>query len=89
LIKLASVNRTLGYVQLTFQYDSDAGVQTKVLDANEIVETIRSAKKLLGRNPTQAELRDIINSLFKEMRKGVDVVEAVNWESLIGVDLEA
>ncbi len=89
MLKLVQVNRNLGAVQLTFQYSDGAETKTKAFNAEEIVLLLRDFKHLTGRKPAQAELKNIIITLFNNVRKGADIVESVPWENWINTDLEA
>jgi hypothetical protein len=88
-IKLTGVTRNAGEVTLAFQYTDGAATKTKTFSASEIVLLLRDFKCLVGRNPAQAELKDIIATLFNGVRRGADVVESIPWESWININLEA
>jgi|GEM_PF-5907478 len=88
MLKLTQVTRDTGTVLLTFEYSDEGETKTRTFEASEIIQLIREFKHLVGRNPTQAEVKDIIVTLFNSVRKGADIVESVPWENWIGADLE-
>ena len=89
MIKITKVNRSLGDVYLTFQYDKDGQIFTQEMDAREIVERMKALKSLIGRELTLTDLKDIIITLINEMREGKNpLLETFHYENYIGVDLE-
>jgi len=89
MLKLIQVRRDLGSVQLSFSYDKDGATIIKTLNASEIMQNLRTLKLLLGRNPTLAESKLVVITMFNEIRKSSEILEDINWEALINVDLEA
>jgi len=88
MLKLKSVTRNQGFVNLTFEFDVEGSTATRTLDAQEIVSIFKDLKQILGRNPTQAEMKTAISALFVTIRKGQEALGVVSWENWIGVDLD-
>ena len=89
-IIITQVRRDTGEVILTIEYSSDAGTETIEVDADQIVDRLKTLRGLVGRKPTQSEAREIVVQLINEIRAGKQpIVETTPWEDYIGVDLEA
>jgi hypothetical protein len=88
MIKLVQVKRNTGSVQLLFSYTFEDVEVLKTVNAAEVVQLLRSLKLLLGRNPTLAEAKQVVVTMFNEIRRNGQVLEDVPWESMIGVNLE-
>ena len=73
-----------------FEYDLVEEILTLGINEREIIERAREYRKLLGRNPTVQDLKEIIIHIVNEVRMGKrPFLEKYDYSEWIGVDLEA
>jgi len=90
MIKITQDKRDAGQVILRIEYSTDTGTETVDIDAEQIVDRLKTLRILVGRRPTQAEAREIVVTLINELRIGRQpILEILPWENYIGIDLEA
>ena len=90
MIKIIQVRRDLGDVYITFQYDYEGQIFTVVIDAREVVDRMKEVKRLLRRQLTHQDLKNVVTALIEEIRQGRQpLLEVFRYEDYIGVDLEA
>ena len=90
MITITQVMRDAGDVILRIEYSTDSGTETLDIDAEQIVDRLKTLRTLVGRKPIQSEAQEIIVTLIDDIRAGKQpFVEIVPWETFIGIDLEA
>ncbi|MEM1530476.1 MAG: hypothetical protein QXI05_02950 [Candidatus Bathyarchaeia archaeon] len=68
----------------------DASVRLVDLDYAEIEDRLRQVRLLLGREPTEQDLIDVIRAIVNRMREGkLPVSRPIQLEQLIGLDIES
>jgi len=68
----------------------DASVRLVDLDYAEIEDRLRQVRLLLGREPTEQDLIDVIRAMVNRMREGkLPVSRPIQLEQLIGLDIES
>jgi len=68
----------------------DASVRLVDLDYAEIEDRLRQVRLLLGREPTEQDLIDVIRAIVNRMREGkLPVSKPIQLEQLIGLDIES
>lgn len=91
MIKLKQVKTELNKVILVFEADfPDGTIKTVEIDGAEIEERLKHVRNLLGRLLTLQDLKDVIKTIFKELREGKKpLTEKFDYSQFIDVDLEA
>ena len=90
MIRLIRIETEHGITSFVFEYDLEEEILTLDINEREIVERAREYRKLLGRNPTVQDLREIIIHIVNEVRMGKGpFLEKYDYSEWIGVDLEA
>lgn len=68
----------------------DASVRLVDLDYAEIEDRLRQVRLLLGREPTEQDLIDVIRAIVNKMREGkLPISKPLQLEQLIGLDIES
>jgi len=90
MIKLTQVKTILGKATLLFNVDfPDGTTKTVEVDVGELEERLKQLRQLLGRDPTTDDLRDVLKTLFNQLRQGQQPFpQKFDYNSLIGVDFE-
>jgi hypothetical protein len=92
MIKLRQVATVYGETTLIFDVDGlapDGSVTEVRIPASDLTERMKELKRLLGRDLTLNDLRDIIVALVNQMREGgKPLAERFNFAEYIGVDFE-
>jgi phenylalanyl-tRNA synthetase beta subunit len=90
MIKLKQVSTVLGKVSLIFEADfPDGTTKTVEVDVGELEERLKQLRQLLGRDLTTDDLRDVLKTLFNQLRQGQQPFpQKFDYNSLIGVDFE-
>ena len=90
MIRLIRIETEHGITSFVFEYDLEEEILTLDINEREIVERAREYRKLLGRNPTVQDLKEIIIHIVNEVRMGKGpLLEKYDYSEWIGVDLEA
>jgi len=83
---LTRTERTILRVEADFP---DASVRLVDLDYAEIEDRLRQVRLLLGREPTEQDLIDVIRAIVNKMREGkLPISRSFQLEQLIGLDIE-
>jgi len=90
MIKLTQVKTILGKATLLFNVDfPDGTTKTVEADVGELEERLKQLRQLLGRDLTTDDLRDVLKTLFNQMRQGqTPFQQKFDYTALIGVDFE-
>ena len=90
MIKLTQVKTILGKATLLFNVDfPDGATKTVEVDVGELEERLKQLRQLLGRDVTTDDLRDVLKTLFNQLRQGQQPFpQKFDYNSLIGVDFE-
>jgi len=90
MIKLTQVKTILGKATLLFNVDfPDGATKTVEVDVGELEERLKQLRQLLGRDLTTDDLRDVLKTLFNQLRQGQQPFpQKFDYNSLIGVDFE-
>ena len=90
MIRLIRIETEHGITSFVFEYDLEEEILTLEINEREIIERAREYRKLLGRNPTVQDLKEIIIHIVNEVRMGKGpFLEKYDYSEWIGVDLEA
>lgn len=90
MIKLKTVTTNMGDLVLTFEYTRETETVTAQINVWDVLERVKAAKKIFGRQLTLLDLKQIIVQMINELREGKTVLsETFDYSSFIGVDLEA
>ena len=90
MIKLKQVLTVLGKGVLVFETDfPDGTVKNVQIDLSELEDRLKQLRQLLGRDLTTDDLRDVLKTLFNQIRKGQQPFpQKFDYTALIGVDFE-
>jgi hypothetical protein len=92
MIRLRQVATVYGETTLIFDVDAlapDGSVTEVRIPAADLEERLRELKRLLGRDLTLSDLRDIIVALVNQIREGrKPLTERFDFAELVGVDFE-
>jgi len=90
MIKLKQVLTVFGKGVLVFETDfPDGTVKNVQIDVSELEDRLKQLRQLLGRDLTTDDLRDVLKTLFNQMRQGqTPFQQKFDYTALIGVDLE-
>ena len=90
MIKIKQVDRAGGQVELTVEFNIDEETKTVTIDAEDVVNRLRTFYALMGKRPSLAEVKMIFVKLIQEHREGKRPwQEIIPWENFISQDLEA
>ena len=90
MIKLVQVETVLGEAVLTFEVSFGETTQTIKIYEDEIFKRLTEVKRLLGRELTPEDMKNVAITLVNELRKGKQcLMERFDYSEYIGVDLEA
>ena len=92
MIKIVQVETRHGEAYLNVEYSLDAGSGTKTvkIDTGDIVDRLLALRRLVGRELTSQDLREVLVAYIRELRLGgLKLRKEIDWETLIGADLEA
>ena len=90
MIKIKQVDRAGGQVELTIEFNIDEETKTVTIDAEDVVNRLRTFYALMGKRPSLAEVKIIFVKLIQEHREGKRPwQEIIPWENFINQDLEA
>jgi len=92
MIKLRQVVTVYGETTLIFDVDAlapDGSITEVRIPAADLTERMRELKRLLGRDLTVNDLRDLVVALVNQMREGrKPLTERFDFAEYIGVDFE-
>jgi len=90
VIRLIRVETEHGITSFVFEYDLEGEILTLEIDEREIIEKAREFRRILGRNPTMQDLKEIVIQIVNEVRAGKrPFLDKYDYSKWIGVDLEA
>jgi hypothetical protein len=90
MIRLKQIQTVHGDAFLTFEYTIDEETKTVTVDRRDLIAKAKEFQALVGRAPSLKEFKEILIHIIEDVRKGKDLfIPEFDYESLIGVDLEA
>jgi len=90
MIKLAQVQTIQAECYLTFEYTHAEQTLTVTINRSDIIERLKTVKKILGRALTLQDAKLAIVRMINEIREGKQqLTEEFDYSKVIGVDLEA
>ena len=90
MIKIKQVTRTSGQVILTVEFSIDEETKTVKIDAEDIINRLRTFYALMGKRPSLDEAKQVFVKIIQEYREGKRPwQEIIPWEDFINQDLEA
>ena len=90
MIKLKQIKTALNSAVLLFEVDfPDGSTKTVEVDVTMLEDRLKQVMQLLGRNLTADDLKDVLKTLFNQIRQGqTPFQQKFDYTALIGVDLE-
>jgi len=92
MIRLRQVATVYGETTLIFDVDAlapDGSITEVRIPAADLTVRMRELKRLLGRDLTVNDLRDLVVALVNQMREGrKPLVERFDFTNFLGVDFE-
>jgi hypothetical protein len=89
MIKLLSVSSTGGDTTLSFSFDNAGQTLTVQISLSDVLDRLRSVKKVLGRPLAIVDAKLVIVQIVNELRAGgLPLSEKFDFSPFIGLDLE-
>jgi hypothetical protein len=92
MIKVVQIETRHGEAYLNVEYSlvTGSGTKTVKINAGDIADRLLTLKKIVGRELTAQDLSEVLTAYVKELRLGSQKLgKEIDWETLVGVDLEA
>ena len=92
MIKIIQVEIVHGEAYLTLEYslDGDSETRTVKINTTDVVERLLALKRLVARELTIQDLKEVLVAYVKELRLGAQRLrKEIEWQALIGINLEA
>lgn len=91
MIRLKQITTVYGETTLVFDVDfPDGSVRELRIQSADLTDRMRELKRLVGRELTVGDLRNVIVAVVNQMREGKKpLTERFDLSQYVGVDLEA